>query len=282
MKRLLFASLVLAVLSLTPVTARAETIGNTGFVPGAVWLAHSPVYAHEAVQLYTVIFNGSGQTISGIAEFFDGTSPIGSQNFSMSADTHTKELSIAWTPTAGEHTLSVKLRDTSFARGSETVPALPAYSTGQTTKVTTIIRPTASSTIEIITRTISPVVIAAESARTELASYLDSIKNSLQSRIDAASSTAPQQTASPTATTPTRNKLGFISPNAVTNPSPSTNATKPFTIPSPLSLISPESLLAALGVLDSLVSTPMLFYPVLFLAILIIVRLLFRAMNRHE
>ena len=82
---------------------------NAGFVPSNIWYSKDVFFAGDKVRIYTVIFNGSTQDLTGIVEFLDNGSPIGKTNFSLSSGGRVQDVWIDWIASQGAHVVTARL-----------------------------------------------------------------------------------------------------------------------------------------------------------------------------
>jgi hypothetical protein len=91
------------IFSFLPISkALAQTTTNAGFVPGNIWYSKDPFEEGDKIKIYTLIFNPDTSKFSGTVDFFDNSTLLGSKDFTIAA-TSTKDISINWTVTAGDH-----------------------------------------------------------------------------------------------------------------------------------------------------------------------------------
>lgn len=108
MKYLFF--IFLFVLSGTNVVHAADvSIKNAGFAPAGVWYSKESFFAGETVRIYTVIFNGSTQSLSGEVEFMDGSVVLGKTSFATLGSGKVRDVSIEWKATEGKHAISARI-----------------------------------------------------------------------------------------------------------------------------------------------------------------------------
>lgn len=97
---------------MTPAPARAaeaQTIGNAGFARGNIIFSKEPFFAGDQVRIYTIIFNGSSEDLSGAVEFFADTVSLGKSDFSVKGGGTIRDVWIDWTATFGEHKITAKI-----------------------------------------------------------------------------------------------------------------------------------------------------------------------------
>lgn len=98
--------LFLALLLFSPAVTSAEEL-NIGFVQG-LWYSSEPVFVGVPTRVYVAFRNNTGSDITGTIIFQDNGKRIGSSNVSVLSG-RIAEAWIDWTPTPGDHNLSVTL-----------------------------------------------------------------------------------------------------------------------------------------------------------------------------
>jgi hypothetical protein len=126
--RLLPLIAVFYFLSLSFVLAETKTIENSGFAPGNLWFSRVPTEVGEVVQVYTLVWNGSTNYITGTVSFFDNDSIIDKQDFVLAGAGNTKILSANWTAEEGRHNIYAEITDSHGGpRASEAVSVSLQY-----------------------------------------------------------------------------------------------------------------------------------------------------------
>jgi len=124
--KLLIFSLLL--FSAGPIFAQTKILDNSGFAPGNLWFSKEPSVPGETVKIYTLVWNGSKDDISGTASFFDNDKLISKQNFILAADGSSKILSAPWTVLPGYHKIYAQITDSSGGpRGSKAITVSLQY-----------------------------------------------------------------------------------------------------------------------------------------------------------
>lgn len=117
--RLFFAGLLFFILFPTLAFAQSQ---NAGFVQG-LWYSHTPFFAGKEVRVYAALRNNTGNDLIGTVQFTASGEVIGEKQVEV-LDGRLFETFIDWTPTAGEHSVSVALIDGVFDNpGSEPIVA---------------------------------------------------------------------------------------------------------------------------------------------------------------
>jgi len=82
------------------------------FAKQSMFLSQSTVTEGETVFIYAVVTNDSPQYFSGTLKFADGSGPIGSASVGLKPGV-ASTVSVAWKPSAGQHTVTANLVNTS-------------------------------------------------------------------------------------------------------------------------------------------------------------------------
>lgn len=131
------ARIVLGILSLlvvlfanaTPISARAATSDSAGFLRESIWFSRDPFYAGETITIYTNIYNSSSERLSGLIEFRDGTTVLGTKAISVAPGGASEIISLPWVVTAGEHRIEARFREAYFStEGGQVATATPKFS----------------------------------------------------------------------------------------------------------------------------------------------------------
>lgn len=103
--------LILIVFGLTvfayPVFA-IETLHNAGLISKNIWYSKDPFYAGDKIRIYSVIYNGSAKDLRGRVNFYDNRYLLCTSEFA-SLMGRVSEVWCDWTPTAGNHAVSVAI-----------------------------------------------------------------------------------------------------------------------------------------------------------------------------
>lgn len=123
-----FAILPLLIFALF-IQAETITLENSGFVPGNIWLSKTPTSVGEEIKIYTMVWNGSTNDVSGTVTFFDNDQVIDKQNFILSGEGSSKILFQKWTAATGYHKLYAQITDSvGGPRGSKAITVSLQYS----------------------------------------------------------------------------------------------------------------------------------------------------------
>ncbi len=130
----IFAILFLVFSFSTPVFSAEETpLKNAGFVQGNIWYSKTPFFAGEKIRIYTIIFNGSTEDLTGSVEFLDNGTPIGKSPFSISGGGRVRDVWVDWIAKDGKHTVTAQIIDINSidALGKKKIVELENRETGK-------------------------------------------------------------------------------------------------------------------------------------------------------
>lgn len=96
----------------------AETLNETGFIPGQIWYSKSELVEGETVKIYTAIWNNNNATLSAKVEFYDKNVILGTRDVSIPASS-LREVYISWKITSGDHLISAKIISPSITEGNK-------------------------------------------------------------------------------------------------------------------------------------------------------------------
>lgn len=150
-----FLFLIVTFLFLLSWKVFAETIINSGFIPGQIWYSKESLIEGETVNIYTAIWNGEKDAVSVKVEFYDKNVILGTRDITISSG-ELKEVYIPWKITAGDHFISAKtlsstvlisgkkekvvLNRTTTANDKQFVPVLIKNAAGENVKETDILK----------------------------------------------------------------------------------------------------------------------------------------------
>ncbi len=99
---------IIVALLLLPFPALA--VEPAGFAPGAIWFSKLPLYSNKKVTVYSALYNGTPNKLSGRLEFLDAGRVFGGSAFSLEAGA-SNIISADWTPEEGAHNISARIAD---------------------------------------------------------------------------------------------------------------------------------------------------------------------------
>jgi hypothetical protein len=123
MKKILSTFLASAALAILLIGGALQAVATTGFIPGSIWYSKDTFFAGESIRIYSAVFNGSEETISGTVVFHDNGERIDEAHFPLLAKGSTSVVSVVWDAEAGNHRISAKIVEVT---GSEAAEAMIA------------------------------------------------------------------------------------------------------------------------------------------------------------
>lgn len=116
-----------------PVHAEDQLIKNAGFVQGNIWYSKTPFFAGDKIRIYTIVFNGSTQDLTGSVEFLDNGIPIGESQFAISGGGRVRDMWVDWIAKDGKHTITARIAEVSATdtSGKKKIVALESGETGK-------------------------------------------------------------------------------------------------------------------------------------------------------
>lgn len=96
-----------------PVYAETTDVGASGIIPSNIWYSKSDFKEGDTIRIYTAVFNGSPDKLVAMVEFYDKTTLLSKKEVTVAQDT-LKDVSILWTVTAGDHSISAKIANSTF------------------------------------------------------------------------------------------------------------------------------------------------------------------------
>ncbi len=98
----------------------AESAGSaTGFIQNDIWFSETKPAEGDTVKIYTALFNGRQEMLSGTMAFYDAGIILGKKNFSV-AGKNVATISVDWNVTAGSHAIYAEvLAPTILVAGKE-------------------------------------------------------------------------------------------------------------------------------------------------------------------
>jgi hypothetical protein len=105
-KYFLFSLIVLSAIFAVPIYA--ETVVNSGFIPGQIWYSKATLVEGDTVNIHTAVWNGEKNPLSAKIEFYDKNVILGSRDVVLAAS-ELKDVSVPWKITAGDHVISAKI-----------------------------------------------------------------------------------------------------------------------------------------------------------------------------
>ena len=103
----------IALLFLFAAPVYAQSI-NAGFPSGAVWLSKTNVTAGDAVELFTAVYNGGEEKLTGTVVFTVDEKRVGSQSVELTSGA-SQLVSVEWKAEKGEHKIAANIEGASSA-----------------------------------------------------------------------------------------------------------------------------------------------------------------------
>ena len=94
-----------------PAFSFAQTL-EAGFPPQSIWVSNTKATAGDTIEIFTVVYNGSGEKLSGTVVFTVNGEKIGAKEFELAEGTSAL-VSAEWKASTGEHRVAAALEDTS-------------------------------------------------------------------------------------------------------------------------------------------------------------------------
>jgi hypothetical protein len=91
----------------------ASASTNTGIIPGQIWYSKEPLVEGETVKIYTLVWNADTNPLTARIEFYDKNVVLGSRDIVVDPE-HSKDVSVSWKVTAGDHLISAKIISSSI------------------------------------------------------------------------------------------------------------------------------------------------------------------------
>lgn len=187
----LFAFFVFALQLEIPVLSYAETVGlSAGFAPRAIWISRAHATAGESVNIFTVLYNSSDDSISGDVIFLIDDASIGAKNFTLKSG-ETQILSAPWTAKVGDHSISARIEKLLVAGRGASASAL--YETTGNVTVSVAAPPPPSPAALVLGNITAAIETGAASSAPAVMSALASLYDKAESlRMDAKSALEEQ------------------------------------------------------------------------------------------
>src|SRR3989344_719123 len=236
-----------------PAFSFAQTL-EAVFPPQSIWVSNTKATAGDTVEIFTVVYNGSGEKLNGTVVFTIDGEKVGAKEFEL-AEGASVLVSVAWKASAGEHGIAAALEDTSRELAQKETAAI-TITVAEPPPPPPLVNAavTASEVLSNAAQVATPVV--AEIANTAY-QLIEHLRKDAISRLE--------QVASPSPSASAQREQGTVLGTS-TNTSTSEN------IPSSLSQIKQVAAAAALFALNS----KGVFYPLFLLSLFGLLYLLFR------
>lgn len=115
-------------LLLTPLISRATEenvagLDSSGLIPGVIWFSPNSFIEGDVIKIYTLVFNAMENNLSGTVQFYDKDTLLGERGFMVSSN-KSKDLSLEWKATLGEHLFYAKIINTEIMEKDGTVSSI--------------------------------------------------------------------------------------------------------------------------------------------------------------
>jgi len=101
------------ILSFIPLKGDAQTPSKAGFVRGSIWYSKDPFEEGDKIKIYTAVFNPEDKELSGDVIFFDKTTYLDKKHFIAPAK-GIVDVSMDWIVTIGGHRIFGKIENAKF------------------------------------------------------------------------------------------------------------------------------------------------------------------------
>lgn len=91
--------------------AQKKVFENIGLVENNIWYSSYPFLEGEKIKIFSLVFNSGRDDFQGRVEFYDNTNSIGVTDFMVPRGSSAQEVSVVWTPNAGDHTITAEIID---------------------------------------------------------------------------------------------------------------------------------------------------------------------------
>ncbi len=116
---LIFGAAVLSGFCFHSALSQSTILKNAGFVPGNIWFSKIPFFEGDKVRIYTVIFNGSENDLSGTVAFYDNDNLLGKNDFSLAGGGIIRDIWLDWTPSKSNHQISTRIINAKISKPGE-------------------------------------------------------------------------------------------------------------------------------------------------------------------
>ena len=254
-----------------PFVSRAEVSSiSAGFAKHSIWISRTHVVAGDSVNIFTVLYNSSDNSISGDVIFAIDSATIGTKNFTLGAG-ETQTVSLPWVAKAGDHTVSARIGK-ALETNTNTATSVLNQTTGNIT-VSIEAPPPPSQASLVLGAVTSAIATGAASTTPVVASALKSFYGTTESfRLEAKS--ALEKKIAESAESPSAAKSVSRQKDAVSGGSqPASTGTAPSAAQNAEPFLSTAGKYAALAGL-TVVSSKTLFYISLALVFILLIQML--------
>lgn len=187
-----FAQFAILGLFLFPFVSYAEANLPAGFAQNSIWLSSTRVVAGDSVNIFTVLYNSSENSISGDIIFTVDSATIGTKNFSLGAG-ETQIVSLPWIAKVGNHSVSARI-EKALDTNTNTATSVLNQTTGNIT-VQIEAPPPPSPTVQILDSVASAIETGVASSAPKILGALNSIYDKTESLREGAKSALEKKVA---------------------------------------------------------------------------------------
>lgn len=233
-----------------PVYAETTDVGASGIIPSNIWYSKSDFKEGDTIRIYTAVFNNSPDKLVAMVEFYDKTTLLSKKEVTVAQDT-LKDVSILWTVTAGDHSISAKIANSTFVNKqgktntvvlddretivkdtfvSKDIPAVDATKASDALKTSVLVQADkagdfiSSYTPESIKEPVVSASVSLDAWRERSGTTFESLKVASQKKLDALNSTPTTGDSSKDTT----QKESSLNTTSVKGVSEKNNLQKPF------------------------------------------------------
>ena len=151
---------------------------SAGFAPRSIWLSRTHVVAGDSVNIFTVLYNSSDNSISGDVIFAIDSATIGTKNFTLGAG-ETQIVSLPWIAKVGSHSVSARI-EKALDTNTNTATAVLNQTTGN---ITVLIEapPPPSQAVQVLSSVTSAIQTGFASSSPKVLSALNSLYGKTES-----------------------------------------------------------------------------------------------------
>ncbi len=174
--------LAIVVFFLCLVPSFAFALPRAGFPDASVWLSNTAPKHGEKIRMYTVVYNGTGESVDGTLTFLVDGKEHASQEISLATQS-SKVVSAEWQATAGNHTFGARFGSedsavseavTASTQVSVAEPPPPTALQKTAEQTSSVVNSIASTSVPVVTNIASAIFEKTEAVRNAGIEYLES------------------------------------------------------------------------------------------------------------
>lgn len=186
------AILALFLLLAIPSISRAESGLSAGFAPQSIWISRTHVIAGESVNIFTVLYNSSENTVAGEIIFTLDNSSIGTKEFTLNPG-EAQTVFLPWVAKAGNHSISARIENALVAN-TNTKTSVLNQATGNIT-VSVEAPPPPSPSAQVLNSAVTAITSGVASSAPAVMSALTSLYEKTEALREDAKSALEKQIA---------------------------------------------------------------------------------------